>query len=141
MVYRYRTNLKKVFLTDSELYQLNERIAKSNCQNFSAYARKVLLNPSMSFVTINTDTYEQLVFELRRIGNNINQIAKFLNFIRQDPNAISKFSFLECFHTLSQIQNDLHDWLGQLPKIERSPEAVSRARERALKKRRVEDVH
>ena len=79
MVYRYRTNLKKVFLTDSELHQLNERIAKSNCQNFSAYARKVLLNPSMSFVTINTDTYEQLVFELRRIGNNINQIARAIN--------------------------------------------------------------
>lgn len=67
MVYRYRTNLKKVFLTDSELHQLNERIAKSHCQNFSVYARKVLLNPNMSFVTINTDTYDQLVFELRRI--------------------------------------------------------------------------
>lgn len=79
MVYRYRTNLKKVFLTDSELYQLNERIAKSHCQNFSVYARKVLLNPNMSFVTINTDTYEQLVFELRRIGNNINQIARAIN--------------------------------------------------------------
>ena len=79
MVYRYRTNLKKVFLTDSELHQLNERIAKSHCQNFSVYARKVLLNPNMSFVTINTDTYDQLVFELRRIGNNINQIAKHAN--------------------------------------------------------------
>ncbi|MTV80628.1 plasmid mobilization relaxosome protein MobC [Streptococcus pneumoniae] len=79
MVYRYRTNLKKVFLTDSELHQLNERIAKSNCQNFSVYARKVLLNPNMSFVTINTDTYEQLVFEVRRIGNNINQIARTVN--------------------------------------------------------------
>ncbi|CAG7540395.1 mobilisation protein [Streptococcus pneumoniae] len=80
MVYRYRTNLKKVFLTDSELHQLNERIAKSNCQNFSVYARKVLLNPNMSFVTINTDdTYDQLVFELRRIGNNINQIARAIN--------------------------------------------------------------
>ena len=54
MVYRYRTNLKKVFLTDSELHQLNERIAKSHCQNFSVYARKVLLNPNMSFATINT---------------------------------------------------------------------------------------
>ncbi|MBZ4291375.1 plasmid mobilization relaxosome protein MobC, partial [Streptococcus pneumoniae] len=48
MVYRYRTNLKKVFLTDSELHQLNERIDKSHCQNFSVYARKVLLNPNMS---------------------------------------------------------------------------------------------
>lgn len=79
MVYRYRTNLKKVFLTDLELHQLNERIAKSNCQNFSVYARKVLLNPNMSFVMINTDTYDQLVFELRRIGNNINQIARAIN--------------------------------------------------------------
>lgn len=79
MIYRYRTNLKKVFLTDSELHQLNERIAKSHCQNFSVYARKVLLNPNMSFVTINTDTYDQLVFELRRIGNNINQIARAIN--------------------------------------------------------------
>ena len=68
MVYRYRTNLKKVFLTDPELHQLNERIAKSNCQNFSVYARKVLLNPNMSFVTINTDTYDQLVLNWRRIG-------------------------------------------------------------------------
>ena len=58
MVYRYRTNLKKVFLTDSELHQLNERIDKSHCQNF---------------------TYDQLVFELRRIGNNINQIARAIN--------------------------------------------------------------
>ena len=33
----------------------------------------------MSFVTINTDTYGQLVFELRRIGNNINQIARAIN--------------------------------------------------------------
>ena len=59
MVYRYRTNLKKVFLTDSELHQLNERIDKSHCQNFSVYARKVLLNPNMAFVTINTDTSDR----------------------------------------------------------------------------------
>ncbi|NQK93559.1 hypothetical protein HO498_04545 [Streptococcus suis] len=52
MVYRYRTNLKKVFLTDSELHQLNERIAKSNCQNFSVYARRVLLNPNI-FTILN----------------------------------------------------------------------------------------
>ena len=29
MVYRYRTNLKKVFLTDPELHQLNERIGNN----------------------------------------------------------------------------------------------------------------
>ena len=87
------------------------------------------------------DTDPNLLIELGRIGNNLNQTAKALNIIYKDPNAISKFSFLECFHALSQMQNDLHHFLGELPKIERSPEAVNRARERALKKRSGEDVH
>lgn len=76
---RYRTNLKKVFLTDQELANLNNHISQSSCQNFSAYARKVLLNPNMTFLTIDTSNYQDLVFELRRIGNNINQIAKTVN--------------------------------------------------------------
>lgn len=76
---RYRTNLKKVFLTDQELATLNDRIGQSRCKNFSVYARKVLLNPSMTFLTIDTSNYEDLVFELRRIGNNINQIARTVN--------------------------------------------------------------
>jgi hypothetical protein len=76
---RYRTNLKKVFLTDQELATLYDRIGQSRCKNFSAYARKILLNPNMTFLTIDTSNYQDLVFELRRIGNNINQIAKTVN--------------------------------------------------------------
>ena len=58
-----------------------------------------------------------LLFQIGRIGNNLNQLAKSLNILRQDSNAISNFSFLECFHALSQMQNDLHHWLGQLRKL------------------------
>ena len=76
---RYRTNLKKVFLTDQELAILNNRISQGRCKNFSAYARKVLLRPDITFLTIDTSNYEDLVFELRRIGNNINQIARTVN--------------------------------------------------------------
>lgn len=76
---RYRTNLKKVFLTDQELATLNDRIGQSGCKNFSAYARKVLLNPNMTFLTIETSNYDDLVFELKRIGNNLNQIARTVN--------------------------------------------------------------
>ena len=76
---RYRTNLKKVFLTDQELAALHDRIGQSRCKNFSADARKVLLNPNMTFLTIDTSNYEDLLFELRRIGNNINQIARTVN--------------------------------------------------------------
>ena len=76
---RYRTNLKKVFLTDQELATLNDCIGQSGCKNFSAYARKVLLNPNMTFLTIETSNYDDLVFELKRIGNNLNQIARTVN--------------------------------------------------------------
>lgn len=79
MEHRYRINLKKVFLSDIELNQLNRNIDQSSCQSFSEYARRTLLNPGMNFITIDTNGYQDLVFELKRIGNNINQIARSVN--------------------------------------------------------------
>ena len=79
MEHRYRINLKKVFLSDIELHQLNRNIDQSSCQSFSDYARRTLLDPGMNFITIDTNGYQDLVFELKRIGNNINQIARSVN--------------------------------------------------------------
>lgn len=79
MEHRYRINLKKVFLSDIELNQLNRNIYQSSCQSFSEYARRTLLDPGMNFITIDTNGYQDLVFELKRIGNNINQIARSVN--------------------------------------------------------------
>ena len=76
---RYRTNLKKVYLSDQELIILNKNLAQSQCPNFSHYARKTLLNPRMNFITIDTRGFQDLIFEIRRIGNNINQIARSVN--------------------------------------------------------------
>ena len=45
---RYRTNLKKVYLSDQELIILNKNIAYSPCPNFSHYARKTLLDSGMN---------------------------------------------------------------------------------------------
>lgn len=79
MEHRYRINLKKVFLSDIELNQLNRNIDQGSCQSFSEYARRTLLDPGMNFITIDTNGYQDLVFELKRIGNNINQIARSVN--------------------------------------------------------------
>ena len=79
MEHRYRINLKKVFLSDIELNQLNRNIDQSSCQSFSEYARRTLLDPGMNFITIDTTGYQDLIFELKRIGNNINQIARSVN--------------------------------------------------------------
>lgn len=79
MEHRYRTNLKKVFLSDIELSQLNRNIDQSGCKSFSEYARRTLLDPGMNFITFYTNGYQDLVFELKRIGNNINQIDRSVN--------------------------------------------------------------
>ena len=34
----------------------------------------------MNFITIDTTGYQDLIFELKRIGNNINQIARSINY-------------------------------------------------------------
>ena len=159
-----KTVVKRLRLTELEAKQL-EKYLDDHDQNFSEFVNALIGQKVMSeFPTVSADSAEPLdvaietkkkreqikqppkadpavLFQIGRIGNNLNQLSKSLNILRQDSNAISNFSFLECFHALSQMQNDLHHWLGQLPKIERSPEAVSRARERALKKRRAVDVH
>jgi hypothetical protein len=84
-----------------------------------------------------------LLFQIGKIGNNLNQVSRSLNLIQKDKKLINDFSFFECLHTLSLIQSDIHEVIGDLPKITRTEEAVSRARERALKKSRGEvlDVH
>nr|AAC98435.1 unknown [Streptococcus pneumoniae] len=80
MEHRYRTNLKKVFLSDLELVKLNENISKSNCLSFSEYARRTTTRSWYEFYTIDTNSYQDLIFELKRIGNNINQIARSINY-------------------------------------------------------------
>ena len=155
-----KTEVKRLRLTELEAKQLEKYLDDHDLQ-FSEFVNALIGQKVMSeFPTVSAELLDvsiapkkkreqikkppkadpALLFQIGRIGNNLNQLAKSLNILRQDP-SVSNFSFLECFHALSQMQNDLHHWLGQLPKIERSPEAVSRARERALKKRRAVDVH
>lgn len=151
-----KTETKRLRLTKSEAEQLDKYLA-DNKINFSDLVNGFLSEKVMSKVsTVSESKINEakkktvvkqppkvdpaLLFQIGRIGNNVNQIAKVLNTIRQEPKLVSNFSFLECFHVLSQIQNDLHDWLGELPKINRSPEAVERARERARKKKVIVDA-
>ena len=156
-----KTEVKRLRLTELEAKQL-EKYLDDRDLNFSEFANGLISQQIMSDIpTVRAEHAQSMIepiprkkrqsikqplvepallFQIGRIGNNVNQMAKVLNIIRQDPNATSKFSFLECFHALSQIQNDLHEWLGELPKINRSPEAVERARERARKKKVIIDA-
>jgi hypothetical protein len=79
------------------------------------------------------DADPMLLLEIGRIGNNINQIARALNYLcNADRQQQQRFSFVECLHVLHRIQAELHAVLGELPAIHRSEQAVKRARDRAI---------
>lgn len=74
---RERNILKRVFLSELEVKTLERRMKESRSPNFSSYARRHLLAPVV--VNVDMETLNQVVFQLNRIGNNLNQIAKIAN--------------------------------------------------------------
>lgn len=153
-----KTTYKKLRLTELEAAQIDKYLHEHNVtftDLVNALIGKVILSefptvlPELPKEDLATDNFPRkaknksvrqqpkvdpaLLFQLGKIGNNINQIAKSLNRIAQQ-NPTPDFSFLECLHTLSFIQSDVHEVTGELPKIRRSEEAVKKARERAIAK-------
>lgn len=152
-----KTEVKRLRLTELEAKQL-EKYLDDHDLNFSEFVNALIGQKIMSeFPTVLAEplditadskkskskskivrqppkTDPALLFQIGKIGNNLNQVARSLNLIQKDKKLINDFSFFECLHTLSLIQSDVHEVIGDLPKITRTEEAVSRARERALKK-------
>lgn len=154
-----KTEVKRLRLTKLEAEQL-EKYLDAHDLNFSEFVNALITQKIMSeFPTVlveqlgvSADSKKSkskvtkqppkidpaLLFQVGKIGNNVNQIAKSLNLIKQDQQSRIDFSFLECLHTLSLIQSDIHEIIGDLPKITRTEEAVKRGRERVLKSERGE---
>lgn len=134
-------NIRMTLEQVRELDQFLEEIGMS----FSAFVRQSvslrqpLINgkPTRKYKAPMPQVDPNLLFELGRIGNNINQIARSLNYINADQLLRAELSFIECLKILQRIQNDIHVVIGKLPKIHRSDQAVARAKERAIK--RVQD--
>jgi hypothetical protein len=61
-----------------------------------------------------------LLLELAKIGNNLNQIARALNVIKNaDPQEQRKLDIFSCIRVLKVIQDDLEQISPALPKINR----------------------
>lgn len=138
-----KSEVKKLRFTKSEVIEL-QKYLDANDLNFSEFVTDLLnqkikhesseLNKKTKKKTEPPRADPDVLFQIGKIGNNLNQIAKSLNILKNDPR-VNTFSFLECFYALSQMQKDLHSYLGELPKIERREKAVTAARERAISKR------
>ena len=73
-------------------------------------------------------TDPDLLLELSKIGNNLNQIARALNIIKNaDPQEQRKLDIFSIFSVLKSIQTDLEQVFPALPKISRqSPERLKK---------------
>lgn len=73
-------------------------------------------------------TDPDLLLELSKIGNNLNQIARALNIIKNaDPQEQRKLDIFSIFLVLKSIQTELEQLFPALPKISRqSPERLKK---------------
>ena len=76
VVERYRTVLKKFYITKSQNQTLNYLISYTGLRNFSNYARTMLFKKFPIVLVFDETSFEALIFSLRRIKNNINQLAR-----------------------------------------------------------------
>ena len=73
-------------------------------------------------------TDPNVLLELSKIGNNLNQIARALNIIKNaDPQEQRKLDIFSIFSVLKSIQTELEQVFPALPKISRqSPERLKK---------------
>ena len=145
-------NKTKIFrLTELQLEQLEQHLEKENT-NFTDFILSLIQREIMQdAVTVRRpEEYERkpilkvktvievvkryqktdpaLLLELSKIGNNLNQIARALNIIKNaDPQEQRKLDIFSIFSVLKGIQTELEHVFPALPKISRqSPERLKK---------------
>ena len=77
MVNRKRVNRFEFSADDKEAANLRRRISLSNKETFQAYAHQMLLNGKIE--TYDYSELQQLRIEVNRIGQNVNQLIRYVN--------------------------------------------------------------
>ena len=146
-----RSRTKIFRLTELQLEQLQQQLQKENT-NFTDFIHSLIEREVMqNAITVQQHPVEikplrtkvktvvevvkryqktdpDLLLELAKIGNNINQIARALNIIKNaNPQEQRKLDILKIFLVLKAIQTELEQVFPALPKISRqSPERLKK---------------
>ena len=90
-----RTRSVKIRLTISELDELKELVQQNNVKNISDFIRQVIFTGKFK-TTQAQQNYEALLYQVSKIGNNINQIARLCNTQgKVDIQVLEKLSKIE----------------------------------------------
>ena len=145
-----KDKIKKFRLTDLQLEQLEQHLEKEET-NFTDFIHSLIQREIMkdAFTVRQPEEEKQqrtkvktivevikryqktdpaLLLELSKIGNNINQIARALNIIKNaDTQEQRKLDIFQIYLVLKAIQNELTDLFPSLPRISRqSPERLKK---------------
>ena len=146
-----RSRTKIFRLTELQLEQLEQQLKKENT-NFTDFIHSLIEREVMqNAITVQQHPVEikplrtkvktvvevvkryqktdpALLLELAKIGNNINQIARALNIIKNaDPQEQRKLDIFSILLVLKAIQTELEQVFPSLPKISRqSPERLQK---------------
>lgn len=75
---RSRPHSYHIYLNDAEVEMIKNGMEAAHIDNFSKYARRMLTGGYILHVE-DTNDIKAVGYELNKIGNNINQIAKVAN--------------------------------------------------------------
>jgi hypothetical protein len=146
-----RSRTKIFRLTELQLKQLEQYIQRENT-NFTDFIHSLIAREVMHDAVTVQQTHDEikpartkiktvvevvkryqktdpdLLLELAKIGNNINQIARALNIIKNaDPLEQRKLDIFSIFLVLKAIQTELEHIFPALPKISRQrPERLQK---------------
>ena len=146
-----RSRTKIFRLTELQLKQLEQYIQRENT-NFTDFIHSLIAREVMHDAVTVQQTHDEikpartkiktvvevvkryqktdpdLLLELAKIGNNINQIARALNIIKNaDPLEQRKLDIFNIFLVLKAIQTELEHIFPALPKISRQrPERLQK---------------
>lgn len=100
MANRERKKLLKVYVSEEEYKSIQTKMKQYQTENFSQYARKMLID-GMVIKISNLHEIIDLKFEIKKIGVNINQIAKHANETR----TIDKETINEIVKKIEELEN------------------------------------
>ena len=111
---RERNILKRFFVNEKEDERIKLIMKKTGINNFSIFARRACCNKEI--FSIDFSEYKNIIseisstkFELKRIGNNINQIAKHLNENKNNQTKELMSNYQKQLENLEdKIQNVVH---------------------------------
>lgn len=78
----------KLRTTDEEAFQLRQRITIVNKKTFQGYALEMLLKGKIE--TYDYSELQQLRLEVNRIGQNVNQLVRYVNTFDEIDNELFK---------------------------------------------------